>query len=241
MTTWVKQLFSSTDKALDILNVGRMIFFTAGGFMAIYPATMIIKLLGSTTGASGKNIFESMKANVGLLDSWMLFFVSLITGFVIAQLVFTVILTPLFQTVREDLKDTPINVKGFNFQYPSLKNDDGEDYQAWLISEYFRYIEIGTILPVGFAAGLITLDLYGFIYLLFFGVALPMSNIVSAIVFLIATSTLVAALIFHVWPLFWKPVIVGRTVATYFGAKYQLIAGVDNYRSLQNADKAGKI
>lgn len=238
MTTWVKQLFSSTDKALDILNVGRMIFYTFSGLMAIYPATMIIMLLGNLEQAAKQSLFASMKNSIGLFDSWLLFFVSLVAGFVIAQFVFTVILTPIMESARRSLKDMPINKKSINYQYPSLRGEGDEDYHAWLIKEYFRYIEIGTILPLGFIVGLGLLDLYAVIYLLAGGRALSMYNIQSGIMFLLVMTMIIAVLVYYIWPYFWKPKVVKRTVEVYYRAKYHLLAGVEYFRSLNQASKS---
>jgi hypothetical protein len=40
-----KSAVDSADKITDILNVGRLIFYTAAGFSAILPAAMSLRLL----------------------------------------------------------------------------------------------------------------------------------------------------------------------------------------------------
>src|SRR5438445_679567 len=63
------------------------------------------------------------------------------------------------------IKQEPANVNSYPYNYPLLRQKKDEDYAMWLISEYYRFVEIATYIPLGGIIGLILLALYMFVFL----------------------------------------------------------------------------
>lgn len=226
-SNFVKTFFDSLDKFLDILNVGRLIFYTAAGFLAIYPIYMILKLLTLSYESAG-NFFKSFAAvsqSFTSDDTFILFFASIIAGFLIANVGYTVVIDPLADRIKNKFINFIPSEDGFSSNYRLLRNDhEKEDYKAWLISEFFRYVEIGVYVPMGFIIGLIFLAGYTVVYPFYMGIEqLPMTDIRNVVGFLLFLSTLIALLLFYVWPRFWRPLVVEKTLHTYLAAKISLI------------------
>ncbi len=244
--SWVKSLFTGLDKQTDILNVGRLIFYTAGGLLASYPLMMTARMLrGTPTQATEvavapkavNGFFATFDAGLG--DSpWITFFVALVVGFLVAQVAFMTMTLPAYARVKKQHGKPTVSTASFNYLYPYLKdNEDDEDYQDWLIREYFRYVEIGSIIPLGLFIGITLLGFHTLVYLLVdIGGRTP-SDGVSALVFLNLLAISLATLRFYVWPIFWRPKIFDPTVWVYIRAKTNLVEGV---RAIRPEPGAGK-
>ena len=226
---WVKQLFSSADRMFDILNIGRLIFYTSAGFLAVYPIFMIGTLLTTEPKGFLASIGEVLANSPG---GWTVFFTSLVAGFLIAAASFTLILGSVFEDARSSIDDYKPKRYNFNFLYPFLRNDDKEeDYQSWLVAEYFRYVEIATFVPVGFLIGLGFMVLYSIVYILQTGSSIvPLSLVYPAFVFLLVSVTSFSVAVFHVWPRIWVPRVLVPVARTYFGAKIALTRGIEDIR-----------
>lgn len=241
-SNFVKTFFDSLDKFLDILNVGRLIFYTAAGFLAIYPIYMILKLLTLSYEEAG-NFFKSFAAVSQSLTSdnpFILLFASIIAGFLIANVGYTVVIEPLADRIKNKFINFTPSKDGFSSNYRLLRNNhtNKEDYTAWLISEFFRYVEIGVYVPMGFIIGLIFLVGYTVVYPFYMGIEqLPMTDIRNVVGFLLFLSTLIALLLFYVWPTFWRPLVVERTLRTYLAAKISLIRELRDFEE-RNAQES---
>lgn len=229
MQNWVKQLFSSTDRFLDILNVGRLIFYTAAGYLALAPAVMCAHLVASNDLSSFGSSLSSAIEVASL--SWSFFFASVVTGFVIAEVGFDMLVVPVFKEQSIDPFDSERQRYNFNYRYPQLKNDASEDYQGWLLSEYFRYIEIAAYVPFGAFIGLFFIGLYVLLFLAL-GVfdGQPIAVLQGPIIVLLLIGLLFTALRFVVWPFFWRPQLLVPTVKSYINAKVALLHGVEDFQ-----------
>lgn len=230
---WVKELFGSTEKIFDIFNVGRMIFYTTGGLLAIYPLSMTIALLDYGPPESTTGFFGSFKHTMESANPWLLFFAALVSGFLIINMAFFVFVAPGLKRVKRNCGDIKPLKTSINYLYPYLrdKNDD-QDYQSWLIKEYFRYVEISIVVPLGFFIGLIFFGAYAVVYLLSSDLAfLNIADILSAIIFLHVIVIGLYILQYYIWPVFWRPQVFDRTIETYIKAKINLVQGVKDHRN----------
>ena len=228
-------LFNNADKFFDVLNLGRLIFYTAAGFLAIYPIYMILKLLTLSDNQTD-NFFESFGVVVSNNSTsnhlLILFYASLVAGFLIATVGYTVFIIPLATKIHKKNKNIPQFKNTFSYNYPLLKNNlkNKEDYQAWLISEFFRYVELAVYLPMGFIIGLIFLIGYTVLYPFYKGIEqLSMTDLRNVLGFLLFLCMLITLLLFYVWPRFWRPFVLEKTLLTYLSAKNSLIKGVNDY------------
>lgn len=235
MQNWIKQLFSSTDKLFDILNVGRLIFYTSAGLLTFYPLLMIVNLMIMTNSPT---YFESLRSAAGAVTQpWLAFYGSLVVGFVVAKVAFVKIVYPLFVQESDDLKAYIPEPNNFNYLYPQLKNNHSdEDYQAWLLAEYYRYVEIAAIIPLGFYLGLGGMLGFTVLYLLVNGI--PGGSVSAVYPALLATlflSVSMAVLRYVVWPYYWCKEILAPTIAAYVRAKIALIEGLKDFEPKQGA------
>ncbi len=238
-TNWVKVMFSGTDKLFDILNVGRLIFYTAGGLLAVYPLTLLAGLLAQSAPPPGGMLTSIAPPSADA--AWLLFFFSLVAGFVLALIAFQTLTAPAYKRVLARIGQPAPNEFSFNYRYPLLRNDREQDYQAWLIAEYFRYVEIATLIPLGFVVGVGGLTLYPLVYLLHFGpAALDFAQINSALLWLIVGAAALALIRHYLWPCYWRPLIVEPTVQTFIRAKANLIAGLEALPAAGGGAAAGQ-
>lgn len=234
----INSIFNNVDKFLDILNIGRLIFYTAAGFLAVYPIYMILNL-PTLSEDNPENFFMSFaKVSQSINEHYfILVYASLVAGFLIASVGFTVIIAQLEKSINEELINFEPSEDGFSYNYKLLRNnEEEEDYKAWLISESFRYVEIVLYVPMGFIIGLIFLAGYTIIYPFYMGIEqLSMADIGNVVGFLLFISTLISLLVFYVWPNFWCPSVVKKTLYTYQVSKKSLIRGLkDSKRKNKN-------
>lgn len=233
---WIKQFFESLTKVTDILNPGRLLFYTSAGFLVFYPILMIYRLLVFSNLELTHFLSDIKK--LAPTDPWEIFGGSLIIGFLIAALGFTTVLKPLSKQMSAQNDDDKDEKDSFPFRYPHMKNNDsGEDYQAWLIAEFYRYVEIVTYIPLGFLIGLAFLFVYTVIYLFLHAVSRPFVEAVDGYVFLLVLSAVLGILWFGVWEQFWKPRVIEETLKTYTRAKKHLIRGIEDFQERSQENK----
>ena len=217
-----KQFFDSLDKFLDILNVGRLIFYFSAGFLTFYPTLMIIKLL--TLDKNELVSFLALKA-VHDYEPWIVIFGSLVVGFLIATASYTTVIHKLLPPLHNEIKVESPNQYSFSYRYPWLAQKE-EEYQKWLIAEFFRFVEIATFVPLGFLLGLSLLFVYSLIYLLRYAVSYPFSDPAGEYAFILVLAVILGLMWFYLWPQWWKPKVVVPIMRIYLRAKMNLIEGL---------------
>jgi hypothetical protein len=233
MSTWLTQLFSGLDKFADILNVGRLIFYTAAGALVCAPLWLLVNLLRSQN-LHGQSYLrhldvalEPLGASMGTVSFW---FASMIVGFLIAGAAYVKVVRPLSDTAKKESRRKMVNRDGFPYSYPTLVQDltgtgkdDPKDFAAWFTAEYFRYVEIVTYLPVGLLLGVSLLVLHNVLFLVLGGGGHDLSAMVESRVALVVTGSLAAVLWVFVWPYYWKPQIILPVLETTESAKCALV------------------
>lgn len=164
MADFVKAILDGLDKITDILNVGRLIFYTSAGFFGVLPVSMVLRLLAADTPApyywkqfAADLITCSRKGEVWLA--------ALIFGFVVANIAYAAVSQGLGRPAREP------NESGLAFQYPRLSSGGGQpkagsDYAQWWISEFYRYTEIAVYIPYALLLSLPLYALYSLVYMI---------------------------------------------------------------------------
>jgi hypothetical protein len=224
----VKEFFSALDKITDILNLGRLVFYTAAGFPPMLALAMILR----TIALENRNYWVQFSSDVvACSKNWGVWLAAMITGFMIANVVYARYISIL----RSRAGSERIRHTGFVYRYPMmrtgrLKRGSQEadfDFAAWLISEYYRYVEIVLYIPYGVLLSLPLLVIYSCARLLldaqyparldagFFGLGLWL---------------LIAALGWTVWWRdFWLPEIAAGVNQTFELANKELFAGIQEY------------
>ena len=162
ITNVFESLTDSLDKITDILNVGRLIFYTAAGFCAILPAAMSMRLLAHDPDPVYWGQFlADLVCCARHREVWA---ASLIFGFVIANLANMIVISRFTQPPPS--KHPESEKDSYSYAFPRLysggvppKDGSGKDYAAWLISEYYRFVEIAVFIPFSI---LLSLPVYSF-------------------------------------------------------------------------------
>lgn len=225
----VKELFDQLKGSFtDILNVGRIIFYPFAGFLTIVPFYMIVRLLldEQPSRLLSTQMLKNLHniTNTTLTVTFTLFMSSLVVGFLLATVGFPMLIDGLGPDISMDVEGEPLAMNSFPYNYPLLRNkkDKDEDYAGWLISEYYRYVEIVTYIPLGGYIGLVLIEVYVFVFLLRAGSA---GLTAAHTIFLIILGTLVL-IKYYVWPEIWVKRILIPVLRTYLRAKRNLINGL---------------
>jgi hypothetical protein len=223
MPSW-KEITDSLDRLTDILNVGRLIFYTAAGFCATLPGAMTLRLLGNDRPQPYWTQFLSdLTAGSRRLEVWL---VSLISGFFISSVSLTLV-------KLRDPGHREFDTESYDYQYPRLSSggvhpDKGKDYAAWLVSEYYRYLEIVWYIPAGILFALPFLALYSLVYLAYAWRAGSPAFGGGHLAF--ALWMLAAILAWDVvWPRFWVPRIVQPLFEDWVHTRRSTIAGLKEF------------
>lgn len=224
----IKALIDGLDKLSDILNIGRLVFYTAAGFCTALPVSMGILLMGQDQVRHGYWV-QFMSDLVRSCRSYPVWIAGMVFGFVISAL--------SNATVRlDDVTDDKIDKVSFSFLYPKmfsggvrLKDTNSKDYAAWLISEYYRYFEIALFIPYGLMLSLPLYSAYSLGFVL--RTSLHAKGFVLGAGFFafplwVFLSVLVWAVI---WPDYWVPNVVQTIFVTWTGAKRNASAGLDEF------------
>src|SRR5579871_5791225 len=84
MSDAIKALIDGLDKITDILNIGRLLFYTAAGFFAVLPAAMCLVLLShDALQPYWTQFFSDLK---GAAEHWQVLLLALICGFIVSVL-----------------------------------------------------------------------------------------------------------------------------------------------------------
>jgi uncharacterized membrane protein len=101
-----------------------------------------------------------------------------------------------------------------------------EDYAAWVVGEYYRYVEIATFIPLGAIAGVIAMILGLAIFLIRDMANTKSAGFTTVHGALLVLAILLAVVTSYVWSEIWMKRVVEPCIRTYLVAKRNLIAGV---------------
>jgi hypothetical protein len=222
-----KEFADSLDKLTDILNVGRLIFYTAAGFCASLPCAMTLRLLARENPKPyWRQFLEDMTAGSKHPGVWL---VALVSGFVIAAVGYVLTLPQLNQT--QSLPS--IGKDRYVYQYPRLfsggvRPEKGKDYAAWLVSEYYRYLEIVWYIPIGILIALPVFSLYSLFYLVRTDHAGGFAFTTAHLAF--GAWTLGAVVAWDVaWSRFWVPRIIQPYLDDWREIVPSTVAGLEDF------------
>lgn len=231
-----KQIFAELSKATDIFNLGRFVFYTAAGVLVVLPLNMILSLLSTLPDNLATGLFLQLSNDFGgtLAESraWILLFCSIIIGFVIAAAGFTIVIQDekVSQWANEKLAETLKRAdpaKSFSFNYPKLRNDNANaDYSAWLVTEYYRYLEIVVFIPIGAILGVTVITLYVSVFIIKQTAVSAGAGFTEAHLSFILLLSLLLLIKYYLWPEFWLKRVVAPVLAAYRGARTRLIEGL---------------
>jgi len=227
MSDAVKALIDGLDKITDILNIGRLLFYSAAGFCALLPAAMCLMLLSH--GDVVQPYWTQFVSDLGRsAHHWGVWFAGLIFGFIIS-----VLANAIF-----DFRpgDGAVDAQFYAYLYPRLfsggikpKEGEHKDFAAWLISEYYRYYEIALFVPYGLMLSLPLYTTYSLIFLVrssyqskgfFLGgeyLAFPLWAFGCALIWT------------RFWPDFWLPRVVQPTYSGWIWAKRNTAEGLEKF------------
>lgn len=230
MAEFVKSLFDSVDKVTDILNVGRLVFYTSAGFCGLLPVVMSVRLLGLATvnHAYWPQFYSDLVACAKSPSVWM---AAVIAGFVIANLANTVVMKQFRPPPPREIKPD-----FYSYQYPRLfsggirpKDGSSKDYAAWLVSEYYRYVEIAVFIPYGILLSLPLYAAYTLLYLVLSPVSVP-GLIPNGGHYAFAFWTVIAAFAWTAWwPEFWMPRVAEPVYQSWVNARRAAIQGLIDF------------
>ncbi|MDP9121301.1 MAG: hypothetical protein M3O15_08020 [Acidobacteriota bacterium] len=221
-----KAFSDGLDKLTDILNVGRLIFYTAAGFCVSLPLAMGLRMLAHEKLQPYWGQFLSdMAACAKHPGVWL---IALVLGFLVASVAGAVV----------DFDEPPhetFDKESYSYQFPRLfsggVHDKGtsKDYAAWLISEYYRYFEIVLYIPSGILVALPIFAVYPLLYIVRSSANSPAFSFTAAhwAIALWTLGTVVAWGI--VWPRFWRPNVVKPIYETWVSARRSTIAGLQEF------------
>ncbi|MFL6386996.1 MAG: hypothetical protein ACJ71U_05865 [Terriglobales bacterium] len=225
-----KSLFDSLDKVTDILNLGRLVFYTATGYLGVLPVCMTLHMLAQTQGPLAPYWRQFLYDLIACSSRYEVWIAALVFGFVIVGVAYA--LTNFKPAPRE-----AIDQESYDYQYPRLFSGGvtdaqramTKDYAAWLISEYYRYVEIVWYIPYAVFLSLPVYALYSFTYL-FCTLGKVADTTFNAAHLAFGLWTIAAVLAWSiVWPRFWLPKIVQPVYDSWVSARRAGIAGLKNF------------
>jgi hypothetical protein len=240
---FVKELFEGLDKATDILNLGRLIFYTAAGALVVLPTYMIGWLLTQPPAALATQLTAAMNALTKGSALGIICFASIVAGFLIAAAGFPLVLESMSGEIRRQmaLEAAGVNEYSFPRNYPLMRNKGDHDYAAWLVSEYYRYVEIATYIPLGFIAGLGLSGVCLAIALLQDGARPGNAGLTATHGGLLVIVAALVLIRYWLWPEVWAKRVVVPTIRTYLSTKRNLIDGIRSEKERAGQHQADKM
>ncbi len=231
MASFIKDLFGGADKVTDILNLGRLIFYTAAGLPPILASAMILRMMGGEFDAAYWSQFGAdFLACIRSIEVWV---AALVVGFLVANLGYVRALS----TLQSKPEDSEIDTSGFAYQYPRLRSGrvargSGEadfDFAAWLIHEYYRYLEIAVYIPYGVLLSFPLLSLYSFVCVV--RAANTPDRLDACFIGFGMWAAATAAGWSYGWRGYWLPNVATPIYRIYVQASAQIIQGVQDYNA----------
>jgi hypothetical protein len=224
----VKEFFGALDKITDILNLGRLIFYTAAGL----PPVLVLAMIVRTASMTAQGYWLQFRGDLlTCIQTWEVWLGALIAGFLVANLAYVQAISRL----KSETADGDVDEDGYAFQFPKLRTgrekrapkEEDFDYAAWLISEYYRYVEIAVYIPYGIRLALPLLVVYSIARCL---LDASSPGILDTSLVALGLWTLLAALIWTVfWWEFWIPQIATPIFRTYVCALAGLTGGIKDF------------
>ncbi len=237
----VKEIFDQFGKVTDILNLGRLIFYTVAGALVVLPAYMIGRLITQPAASLSAQMASGADTLAQASTAGVVFLASIVVGFLIATAGFPIVLEGLSDEIRRQMaQETGTNKYSFPRNYPLLRHKTDDDYAAWLISEYYRYVEIATYIPLGAIVGLALTGLYVLIALLQSTTGPGAAGVTGSHVAFLAILVALVLIRYWLWPEVWAKRVVVPTIRTYLSAKKNLIDGVNDDRERTRNQQPGK-
>jgi hypothetical protein len=222
----MKEFFDQLEKITDILNVGRVVFYPVAGVLVVLPIFMIFELLKLPSSELPRYVWiNPIPEKISISFGLTLFILSLAVGFLIAIAGFCVVIQRLSPEVSEEVSTTGPKEYSFAYNYPFLSNKKGADYAAWLLSEYYRYLEIAIFVPLGAVIGLALLEAYLIIFVAKDFLNPSSAGFTQAQAMLILILGLLLWITQHGWEKVWERRVIKPTLAAYQRAKQLLIEG----------------
>jgi len=218
-----KAFSDGLDKLTDILNVGRLVFYTAAGFCVSMPIAMSMRMLAHAKLQPYWGQFLSdMAACSKHPGVWL---VALVVGFLVASVAGEVV-------KFEPPPHRMFNKEEYSYQFPRLfsggtpDKSTSKDYAAWLISEYYRYFEIVLFIPSAVLVALPVFTMYSLIYIARTSEQSAAFSFTAAH-WAFALWMLAAVVAWDiVWPHFWRPMVVKPIYETWVYTRRSTIAGL---------------
>jgi hypothetical protein len=229
-----KQLSEAFSGAADIFTLGRLVFYTAAGALFVYPAAAGLCVLSSTLGG---HPFAELASMLPTMNLGAMLFSSTVAGFLIAGFGFVRVLSKVDAEAKRRAHLAPVDRRSYPFRYRQLRGGESLDCNAWLIQEYFRFVEIVTYVPLGLLAGLGALLLYSIAYVLAWaatGNRFTFGEPHAALGVAASTFTFLA---YFVWPRLWVPGVVVPVLEVYHRAKVSIISALDEGKPSRTATK----
>ena len=230
--TQLKELFSSWT---DVLNLGRLIFYPFAGAVIVIPLSMLYRLLvdpspelefWSQLSRNSTHLTQPSGAELALL-----FIGSIVAGFLVAIVGYAMVISPIGSEAMEDIKKQqrdPIEEYSIAYYYPWLSDVEPKqkDYLSWLISEYYRFVEIATFIPLSMIIGLGIVETYVFSFLCIDFARPGIAGFTAAHRAFLGLLVLSAFIWFYAWPQVWAPRVIKPVIRSYLVAKRELIQGI---------------
>ena len=203
-------------KFTDILNTGRFIFYSVAGFPVAFTLGLIAFALVNPSLGLSDTVLSYLGVITGSAWVAILFLsASTVAGFIVAPLGYALIILPVRRKLRTDRRLYP---DGDDENYSVARNytflsDKGR--LTFLISEYFRFVEIVVYIPLGFWIG-------GILISVFILSKAIIANSEQLFLSFGATSLLII-LMFLGYDLFWRDVVIERSARAYERAKKGII------------------
>lgn len=211
-------MWELADKLLDNFNFGRAVIYTATGLLCVLPIFMMVEL--GRPLPEGQTLWEHFIQELARPfeeSPFYLFLASYIVGFLVVSAAYPFIAKEqkcLRQRLFPGLRPEDYSV---HLNFSLLTTPGAREPLGWLISEYYRFVEIVVYLPLGLLA---FLTLLAFYFLLnvprFHGDALicAMGLMLTALFMIL------------VFRFFWTPLVIRPILTTYMKAKQRLIEGL---------------
>jgi hypothetical protein len=224
----MKEFFDGFKSVTDIFNAGRLIFYPFAGALVVIPFYLLARIiLVSPTAVLFTQLTNDLKSIDHSPLSLAIFAVAaVVVGFLIAVTGFTVLDEQSAEISKQIAALNPDRSASFNYNYPLLRQKKDEDYATWLISEYFRYVEIATYIPIGGMVGLTLMMLYVLVFLMRHFAEAALLGVTSAHVVFILLLISVIITKWYLWPEIWVKRVIVPTLCTFLKAKGNLIEGV---------------
>jgi hypothetical protein len=201
-------------------KLGRVVFYP---FAGVTPALAVFMLLISLSHPLKETFEAQVSRDVDAVDLVLLWFTALVSGFLVVAGAFVTVIKDL--SAHTDVTDFLPGNFSFPLRYPVIKGDQSESYDSWLISEYYRYVEVAVYIPLGVLLSLPIFSIYCAVYLLRQAGTYPTAGFSAGhSVFLSACVITVSAWLF-VWPYYRTAVLVPLYLC-YEQAKKALMIGV---------------